>query len=415
MCLNLCGAVLGSFNYYSKNKKYYYSFDIKWEWELLLIMKTPDIILKGSDNGEGMIIHCKTKKGTDIFALAIPNIYEGENWDLGPTWCYLILGKKNILIDTGRFGNYGLFKTLLKTIDKKPSDIDRIIVTHSHEDHDGNIWDIISANEVEIWAHPIYSQMISYHTNIENGARHPELPGSCRLCFMPDKFISSCKQYLYNRSLLNIDFDIEDNLYISEDNLRFIHTPGHSADSICIILEDEVIFTGDTILPGITPRPTMEAAFKYDRLILPEEYRKENMLYGLMTYIKSLNKIMKLESQHLETILPSHRLFYKKKFNLLDSAPQRANEIIQFHIDRCHSILEIIDKRPLSINDIVVEHFDASLLIGSGKKMAKLEILAHIEILKKYGDICYVDEKNRIPKSTGTINFLKHLNEALDN
>src|SRR5690606_2366558 len=35
--------------------------------------------------------------------------------------------------------------------------------------------------------------------------------------------------------------------------LQVLHTPGHSADSVCFYLEDEgVLFTGDTILGGTT-------------------------------------------------------------------------------------------------------------------------------------------------------------------
>ncbi len=155
-----------------------------------LNMKTPDVIVKGKDNGEGMVIHYKTAKGTDVFGLAIPNIYADADWDLGPTWCYLIFGQKTTLIDTGRLGNFEVFASLLKSIGKKFSDIDRIVVTHSHEDHDGNVAEIISAAQAELWAHTIYRQMISYHPHITDGALHPELPGSCRMCRMPESFYS---------------------------------------------------------------------------------------------------------------------------------------------------------------------------------------------------------------------------------
>jgi len=37
-------------------------------------METPDVIVQGEDNGDGMVIHYATTKGTDIFGLAIPNM-----------------------------------------------------------------------------------------------------------------------------------------------------------------------------------------------------------------------------------------------------------------------------------------------------------------------------------------------------
>src|SRR4030042_6532776 len=98
-------------------------------------MKTPDVIAWGKDNGEGMVIRYKTTKGTDVFGLGMPNIYTSTDWDLGPTWCYLILGKKTTLIDTGRVGNLEFFETLLKSIGNRVSNIARGGILHMPQDH----------------------------------------------------------------------------------------------------------------------------------------------------------------------------------------------------------------------------------------------------------------------------------------
>jgi len=39
-------------------------------------------------------------------------------------------------------------------------------------------------------------------------------------------------------------------LSIGEANLKFIHTPGHTQDGICIIVNDEALITGDTLFIG---------------------------------------------------------------------------------------------------------------------------------------------------------------------
>ena len=110
-----------------------------------------------------MVVRYQTVRGTDIFGLGIPNIYSNADWDLGPTWCYLIVGRKTSLIDTGRFGNYAAFGIYAKVHWQGFSDIDRIILTHSHEDHDGNVAEVLPSVRGELWAHAIYRQMISYH------------------------------------------------------------------------------------------------------------------------------------------------------------------------------------------------------------------------------------------------------------
>ncbi len=375
-------------------------------------MKTPDVIVKGKDNGEGMVIHYKTTRGTDVFGLAIPNIYAGADWDLGPTWCYLILGKKTTLIDTGNWGNFEVFESLLKSIGKGFSDIDRIVITHSHEDHDGNVAEIISATQAELWAHTIYRQMISYHPHIEDGALHPELPGSCRLCMMPETFYRNCLPYHRRRSSLKVDFAIKDDQRLPDENIDFVFTPGHSPDSICIVLEDEVIFTGDTLLPDITSHPSLVYAFAVNRRVLPKGYRRRNDVYGLMNYIKSLSKVACLNSQPLKAMFPAHRLFYNGRFNVLDSS-ERAKEIIQFHIDRCRDILRIIDNKPTGMADIVVQHFPPSRLAGFGRVLAENEIRAHVEIMETCGDVCWTGENKELVQCTGTSNYLKAIDVYL--
>jgi glyoxylase-like metal-dependent hydrolase (beta-lactamase superfamily II) len=372
-------------------------------------MKTPDVIVKGKDNGEGMVIHDKTTRGTDIFGFAIPNVYAGTDWDLGPTWCYLILGRKTTLIDTGRFGNFEVFEPLLKSIGKGLSDIDRVVITHSHEDHDGNVAEIISAAQAELWAHTIYRHMISYYPHIEDGAPHPELPGSCRMCPMPEAFYRNCLSYHQKRSSLKVDFPITDGQRLPDEDIGFLFTPGHTPDSICMVLEDEVIFTGDTLLPDITSHPSLGDAFEANRRILPKEYRRRNDVYGLMNYIRSLSKVACLNSQPLKAMFPAHRLFYNGRFNLLDSS-ERAKEIIQFHIDRCRDILRIIDNKSTGVADIVEQHFPPSRLAGFGRVLAENEIRAHIEIMEECGDIRWADENKDIAQRTGTSNYL----EAID-
>ena len=376
-------------------------------------MRTPDVIIKGNDNGEGMVIHYRTTRGTDVFGLGIPNIYTNADWDLGPTWCYLIIGQKTTLVDTGRIGNFEVFGSLLKTTGKGFSDIDRIIITHSHEDHDGNVAEIVSAARAELWAHTIYRQMISYHPHIKDGATHPELPGSCRLCRMPESFYyENCLQYHKARSALNIDFPINGDQELPDEDLGVIFTPGHSPDALCIVLENEAIFTGDTLLPDITSHPSLAYVFKVNHLVLPKEYRQRNDVYGLMNYIKSLNKVAYLAAQPIKATFPAHRLFYNGRFNLFDSS-ERAKEVIRFHIDRCRDILRIIDGKPAGVEDIAVQHFPPSRLAGMGKALAVNEIRAHIEIMEACGDIRWAGEKNDIVQRTGTSNYLDAIGSYL--
>jgi glyoxylase-like metal-dependent hydrolase (beta-lactamase superfamily II)/rhodanese-related sulfurtransferase len=66
----------------------------------------------------------------------------------------------------------------------------------------------------------------------------------------------------------NLRLDDGDMLTIGQLRVRAIHTPGHTRDSMCLIVEDRV-FTGDTLLIGATGRtdlPTGDPDALYDSL-----------------------------------------------------------------------------------------------------------------------------------------------------
>jgi hypothetical protein len=67
-------------------------------------------------------------------------------------------------------------------------DIKRVIISHGHEDHDGNVLEVVNASGAELWAHFAFENMAAYHEDVHDGAAHPEFPGSCRTCLLPDQF-----------------------------------------------------------------------------------------------------------------------------------------------------------------------------------------------------------------------------------
>ncbi len=368
-------------------------------------MNEPEVIVPGRANGEGMIIRYRTRGGTEVFGLPLPNIHGNQSWDLGPTWCYLVTGPKTILIDAGRMGNIGILERHLRTIGKGFAGIDAVIVTHGHEDHDGQLAEVIAESGAELWAHPIYRDLISYHPDVTEGAPHPEYPGSCRACTMPFTYVQgNCLPYHRKRSGLRVDRIVREDSPMN--GFGFLFTPGHSPDSMCITLEGEIVFTGDTVLPGITPHPSMARTFEVNRLILPEEYRGQNQLYGLMNYIRSLRKVGSSEYTASLLAFPAHRLFWEGRFNLYRTK-DRVREIIQFHLDRFRAILEIASGGPVSIEYICERHFTAAQLEGFGRLLARNEVMAHLEVLKSYGDVTWDGRPEGSVQSSGSFRTLE--------
>ena len=65
--------------------------------------------------------------------------------------------------------------------------------------------------------------------------------------------LTSAKIMMHDSSLAVKDIGVKDNEEIEvggEINLRFIHTPGHSPESMCTIVNDFALITGDTLFIG---------------------------------------------------------------------------------------------------------------------------------------------------------------------
>ncbi|MEW5957460.1 MAG: MBL fold metallo-hydrolase [Chloroflexota bacterium] len=80
-------------------------------------------------------------------------------------------------------------------------------------------------------------------------------------------------------------------LHIGAARLTALHTPGHTGESACYLLEDRALFTGDTLFLAAVGRPDLEAAAE-------EVRRRAQLLYH------SLQRLLTLPPETL--ILPGH-------------------------------------------------------------------------------------------------------------
>jgi len=362
------------------------------------------ILKQDKPNGDGSIMKYRTRRGTDIYCIGVPLYYDsGGDWDLGPSWCYVVTGDKLTLIDTGQFDKFDVLISMLGQAGFNIKDIQRVIVTHGHEDHDGNLPEVLAASGAELWAHYAFDNMAAYHEDIHDGAAHPEFPGSCRTCLMPAQFNANCRSYHRKRSQLKTTCQINEGNPSPDSRFRFLLTPGHSPDSLCSIFEDEVVFSGDTLLASITPHPSLMLEYYCNRRILPEGYGGDNGAYGLIAYIRSLDKLQK-QCRDTQLLLPGHRLYEKGQPNYLKPA-ERAAEILRFHVERCGNILRILDGRVLDLDQISIELFEPRLRKGFGKYMSHREVMSHLELMAIQGDIAWADGPDFPSRATGSDNY----------
>ena len=152
---------------------------------------------------------------------------------------FLIVGHKIHLVDSGVSDAYPAIESYIKQIGRDISEVENLLLTHSHPDHIGAAKPISELSNCHISAHAAEVMMIE---DVDFQCSVRPVPGFQKLVAgsVPvDHVISD-----------GDEIKLEENLTI-----RVLHTPGHSAGSVSYYLvEENVLFTGDAILlPGEIP------------------------------------------------------------------------------------------------------------------------------------------------------------------
>ncbi len=193
---------------------------------------------------------------------------------------------KNILIDTGYPKGFELFKRKLLRHNISLSDIDYIVLTHAHDDHAGFLNELIEISKAKLVLHKksIERLMIG----------HNEWIGGCsgniaKYFFLLMGLLGKSK-HEYPKVQVKENYVVFDgyNQPLEEDGLplKIVELPGHTADSIGILFNNEMIFCGDAAMNGF---PSI------NRNIIWIEDRE--------SYIRSWDKMISLD---VKKIFPSH-------------------------------------------------------------------------------------------------------------
>jgi len=315
-------------------------------------------------------------------------------------------------VDAGRVGQGENLVGMMECVGLKPHDLDFVLISHSHEDHDGGLAELVKSTIINIKAHAIYDLLIRKYADQAPPGYKEQFPAKCWHCAMPESFYSkNCLQYHKVLQDLTIDKIGDGNQKLAA-GISSYHLAGHSPDCLAIMLGDEAIVVGDIILPDISPWPTREAMFEDVANVIKPDYIESHAVFGLRRYIKSLKKLAEIAHLHPNIlVLPAHRLYYNDQWNGIRLA-ERVNELLDHHIQRCGAIIEILSNGsgPKTAEDIAREHFEERLLEGFGSFMAANEIISHCELLIYSGDI--VSTGSNTYSANGSENFQAYI-EAL--
>lgn len=202
-----------------------------------------------------------TAKGAKIYCLPV------EAFPRFWTYVYLVVQDHwRVLIDCGS-GSERSNATLeagLSQAGVRAEDLTHILITHGHIDHFGGLSYLRERTKARVGVHELDLQTISAH-EIRAALMSRRLEAFLLQAGVDEEKRQNLLQmYLFTKSLYRsvaVDFTyLENDMQVG--SFAMLHVPGHCPGHVAIRLDD-VVFSGDLLLEGVTPHQSPEEITPY--------------------------------------------------------------------------------------------------------------------------------------------------------
>jgi glyoxylase-like metal-dependent hydrolase (beta-lactamase superfamily II) len=296
---------------------------------------------------------------------------------LGFLNCYLLKGKSGwLMIDTGWYTQeaFNALEAGLKDLGLGFTDIETIVVTHVHADHYGLAGRIKQVSpSTKLMAHRWEGDLIESRY-IKFAELRDKMGAVLALHGVPPMDLSSLQSasmpVLEYVTVTMPDVSLYGGEVLSTGifNLEVLWTPGHSPGHICLWdAENSILFSGDHILPEITPNIS---------------YHVQSGDSPLGDFINSLNKLRNLPATQ---VLPAHE-------RIFNNLRERIDQIKEHHEQRKEEIRSTIRQEPQNawfISSKITWNIPVpwDQFNSLDRRIAVTETVAHLEYMRYEGTV----------------------------
>jgi len=291
----------------------------------------------------------------------------------GPVNVYLFIGDTITLLDTGTLQTYPILMKAINKLGLGPSDIKQIVFTHGHIDHYGAAKTILSSQKEA-------AQTVAHADDVQSIEKGYEVAKKVTNAFLkqmglPYKYRAA--MLFMSRVFTKMSRPCPVTRYISDDEriqlgnytARVIHTPGHSRGSVCLHIEkDNILFSGDTVLPHITP----------NAFVMLDAHRKLPIRSSQAEFYSSIERI---ESLNPAMVFPAHG-------NTIENLKSITDMYRKNYAERDSAILSLLKKDEHTVYELAWALFPNELGRGGRRLILELylaisEIFTHLQVLEK--------------------------------